>query len=395
MIYPRVAFVAQALLLLAGTGSGQDFSYPDFSNMTGLTVNANAGQAGSVLRLTPSTNTQRGSCFYNLPTQVAAGFTCTFTFRIDLPTGGGADGMAFVIHNAAKGLNAIGDNGSGMGYAINSSQSIENSLVVEFDTWDSSLGDPGNNHVSIHTRGTAPNDYSEDFSIGNAVVPAAMDDGAVHTALIGYDGVTIEVYVDDLVTPLISVPWDFATGGTYLVGGSVGGLNLMSGGTAHVGFSAATGGAAETHDVLSWYWSVGDGPVGTGYCSPANINSSGLSATITGWGKTSVVANSLDLTASAMPVNEFGYFLCAQTQGFKPNPGSSQGNLCLGKKIGRFSKQLQSSGSTGTFTIKVDLNALPVWRNQSVLPGETWHFQAWFKDGTSSNFSDGLSVLFQ
>jgi hypothetical protein len=107
------------------------------------------------------------------------------------------------------------------------------------------------------------------------------------------------------------------------------------------------------------------------------------------------VANSLALTASAMPINEFGYFICSQTQGFKPGPGGSQGNLCLGGKIGRFSKQLQSSGSAGTIAINVDLNALPVWRNQSVLAGETWHFQAWFKDGASSNFTDGLSVLFQ
>ena len=43
----------------------------------------------------------------------------------------------------------------------------------------------------------------------------------------------------------------------------------------------------------------------------------------------------------------------------------------------------------------MDLNLLPVWRNEALLPGETWHFQAWFKDGASSNFSDGLSVLFQ
>jgi len=395
MVFSRVALIAQVSLLLAVTGSGQDFSYPDFSNMTGLTVNANAAQAGTVLRLTPSANNQVGSCFYNLPTQVAAGFTCTFTFQIDLPTGGGADGMAFVVHNAAQGLSAIGDSGSGLGYALNSNQSIENSLVVEFDTWNSGLGDPSDNHVSIHTCSTSANRYPEDFSIGMSSVSSTMSDGNVHTAIVAYDGLVLEVFVDDLVTPLISAPWDFTTGGTYVSGNSVGGLNLMAGGTAYVGFSAATGGAAETHDVLSWDWSGGDGPVGTNYCSPANINSSGLSAIMSGWGRKVVTANSLTLTASAMPTNEFGYFLCGQTQGFNPNPGGSQGTLCLSGKIGRFSKQLQSSGGAGAFTINVDLTALPVWRNQSVLPGETWHFQAWFKDGASSNFTDGLSVLFQ
>jgi len=96
-----------------------------------------------------------------------------------------------------------------------------------------------------------------------------------------------------------------------------------------------------------------------------------------------------------MPLNEMGLFICSQTKGFRPNPGASQGNLCLGGRIGRFRSQVQNTGSGGTFTIQVDLSALPVWPNQPVVPGETWNFQAWFKDGSTSNFSDGLWVLFQ
>ncbi len=140
--------------------------------------------------------------------------------------------------------------------------------------------------------------------------------------------------------------------------------------------------------------SLGAGPIGSNYCSPANLNSTGASAVITGWGQDTVLSNNLTLIASAMPANEVGYFLCGQTTGFVPNPGGSQGILCLSSTIGRFVAQAQSSGAGGEFSIAVDLNALPVWPNHAVQPGETWHFQAWFKDGASSNFTDGLSVTF-
>ncbi len=132
--------------------------------------------------------------------------------------------------------------------------------------------------------------------------------------------------------------------------------------------------------------------VGSNYCGPANLNSTGGSGVISAWGQATAAANDLELTAATLPANELGYFLCSETQGFVANPGGSQGNLCLGGKIGRFAAQVQNSGSAGTFTVGIDLTALPVWPNQPALPGETWNFQAWFKDGATSNFTDGLSV---
>lgn len=134
--------------------------------------------------------------------------------------------------------------------------------------------------------------------------------------------------------------------------------------------------------------------VGVNYCGPANFNSSGGTALIAGWGSDAALDNSLTLVASGMPVNELGYFLCSQTQGFVSGPGNSAGNLCLGGKLGRFVSQVQSTGAMGEFAIPVDLSGLPVWRHQAALAGETWNFQAWFKDGASSNFSDGLSISF-
>ncbi|MEE8467439.1 MAG: hypothetical protein V3T22_03235, partial [Planctomycetota bacterium] len=72
-------------------------------------------------------------------------------------------------------------------------------------------------------------------------------------------------------------------------------------------------------------------------------------------------------------------------------------NLCLGGQIGSFAKQIQSSGPNGEFTIQVDLTNIPTSPPHSVVAGETWNFQAWFRDknpGSTSNFTNGVAVTF-
>jgi hypothetical protein len=144
---------------------------------------------------------------------------------------------------------------------------------------------------------------------------------------------------------------------------------------------------------------MGGGGLGTNYCGPANTNSSGQSAVISATGFTIVAANNLTLTVSQLPLNQFGYFLNSDTQGFIPFPGGSQGNLCLGGFIGRHTKQLGNSGSSGVLSIAVDLANLPRPSGPyQVLAGETWNFTCWFRDKNptaTSNFSDGISITFQ
>ncbi|MGK0220305.1 MAG: hypothetical protein ACI9HE_003816, partial [Planctomycetota bacterium] len=132
------------------------------------------------------------------------------------------------------------------------------------------------------------------------------------------------------------------------------------------------------------------------YCGPANNNSTGLPASIGVTGSFSVALNSFGLVATSLPNNQFGFFLVSANQGFVMNPGGSQGNLCLGAGIGRFITQIQNSGGAGMFAIPVDLTSLPTNPTQAVLPGQTWNFQAWYRDaGGVSNFTDGVSVTFQ
>ena len=140
-------------------------------------------------------------------------------------------------------------------------------------------------------------------------------------------------------------------------------------------------------------------PVGTNYCGPAVANSSGGPASMSAIGSDAVADNNLVLHAEGMPTNQFGYFVASLTQGFVPNPGGSQGNLCILGNMARFNSQIANSGAGGSISALIDINAIPLGTGPvGIAPGETWNFQAWFRDlnpTTTSNFTDGIAITFQ
>ncbi len=144
----------------------------------------------------------------------------------------------------------------------------------------------------------------------------------------------------------------------------------------------------------------GTGFLSTNYCM-ANANSSGFPGSMSGTGSILAASNNATMIASNLPANQFGFFVCSRTQGFVPLAGgTSNGNICLGGVIGRLSlpNQIVNSGAGGQFSLALDLTALPEGNNNvAVMPGDTWNFQAWFRDpvGLGSNFTDGLEVTFQ
>ncbi|MCP3919229.1 MAG: hypothetical protein GY711_27130 [bacterium] len=140
-----------------------------------------------------------------------------------------------------------------------------------------------------------------------------------------------------------------------------------------------------------------DSTLGMSECSPATANSSGASAWISAQGSNLAGGNPLELMAWDLPANQFGYFLASETFLVIPMPGGSQGNLCVAGTVGRFVSQVQSSGALGRLRIDVDTNALPVFPPVAVAPGDTWYFQAWFRDTNptpTSNFTDAISIRF-
>ncbi len=139
------------------------------------------------------------------------------------------------------------------------------------------------------------------------------------------------------------------------------------------------------------------GTIGESYCDPAVPNSTGLPAVLEMRGSDRVTDNDVRLDVEQLPQNALGYFLASQTQSFIPNPGGSMGNLCIFGTIGRFIAQAQNSGPSGTFSFPLDVSNMPPPLS-AVAIGETWNFQAWYRDFqlvVTSNFTNAVSVDFQ
>lgn len=140
--------------------------------------------------------------------------------------------------------------------------------------------------------------------------------------------------------------------------------------------------------------------LGTDYCGPAAPNSSFFSAQITAFGSATASLNNVTLTAFLMPSNKFGIFLNGTDQ-VVVNPIGSQGTLCVGGALGRYNRasEVFYTGGTGAGSLVLDLNDTPSSpANVSIVAGQTWNFQAWFRDDNptaTSNFTNAVSVTFQ
>ena len=140
--------------------------------------------------------------------------------------------------------------------------------------------------------------------------------------------------------------------------------------------------------------------IGTNYCSP-NPNSTGQTGLISGSGSAVVANNDLTLAATRLPNNAFGYFITSLTQATVANPGGSQGILCIGGQIGRYTGpgQILNTGNTGGFSLLLNLTQIPTPTGPvAAIVGQTRNFQAWHRDAVAgsatSNFTDGLAVTF-
>ncbi len=174
-------------------------------------------------------------------------------------------------------------------------------------------------------------------------------------------------------------------------------LSTVPGGTYFVrvgGFGGAVGSGMLT------LTGSGTGEPGVNYCM-ANPNSTGAAATMSATGSAAIADNDLTLLTSSMPPNTFCAYMTSLSQGFSPNFGGSDGNLCLGGSIGLYSdpSDVQRTSLNGEASLTVDLLMLPTSSGGTVaaMAGQSWNFQAWFRDaslaGGGSNFSDGLSIL--
>ena len=376
--------------VLASSASAQSFGYPDFNSTAGLTLNGNAAGVAPVLRVTPAASGMMGSVFASVPVAVNGTFETTFAFQITQLVGGGADGMTFLIANDPRGATALGDGGTPMGYGYQptspSTVAISNSLVVEIDTW-LSTGDLSTNEISVQTGGNAVNNSDATFSIGRITPSINMSDGQVHVMRISYAPGSLQVFLDNLITPLLTIPYDINTGGTWVVSGTpVGGLSLIGGNQAYVGFTSATGGAWENHDVLWWAWD--SCPATLTYCT-AKTNSLGCVPVISATGTASASAGSGFVVAGGNVRNNKNGLLFYGVSGRSAAPFQG-GTLCVKSPIKRTGSTnsggtpVPASDCSGVFAIDMNLFAAssgpPLPLPALLQPGSVVDCQWWGRD---------------
>lgn len=222
---------------IAATAAGADsLTYNDFSSTAGLQLNGAAAKANDgtrdVLRLTPSDFNQSGSAFSTNAINLsnAYSFSTRFTFNINTPRNGGADGIAFVIQPNS---NDVGGLGGGIGY-----QGITNSLGIEFDTWfNGDFGDQNGNHVGIDLGGSI-------VSVSSIAAPFQLDGGTDLTAWVDYDGANklLEVRLNNSAARPDAALLSYATDLGSVIGNPA----------AFVGFTSGTGAATGNHDIVNW-----------------------------------------------------------------------------------------------------------------------------------------------
>lgn len=152
--------------------------------------------------------------------------------------------------------------------------------------------------------------------------------------------------------------------------------------------------ASTAGDGLRW---IDYGGTWEPYCSPAVANSTGVPGRISAHGTLLAGAQPFRLEAHDLPPHSMGLFLVSDAQALVQLP-FSQGPLCLGGTVGRFTASATSTGSDGSLTYDVDLLALPLATPTAVQAGDTYFFQAWYRDmnpTATSNFTDAAAVDFR
>lgn len=224
------------MLWTISSDQGVLLEYADFSESLDWQLNGDAVIANDILQLTPAANNKVGSAFLNQPIDLSIDpdLSIEFNFRIH-GVADGADGMAFIIQGNSP--NELGIGGGGLG--ING---VPNSLSVEIDNYQNGTQDRSANEIAIVQDGllNAP-------LVAAAIDPNVFDleSGDVYTMWVDYDSSsqTLLVYLD------LSSNGDKPDTPILQVGDLD--LDSVTGGLVYIGFSGATGGLNNVHEVQS------------------------------------------------------------------------------------------------------------------------------------------------
>ncbi len=177
------------------------------------------------LRLTSNNGGQNGAAWLNQPVDPAQSWSTSYRFQISYPVAGGADGIGFHVQSDGE---AITPGFSG--------PFSNPSMSVVVDTWDNGEGTSESLRVMVNGVQVLFNDLT-DFNADPT--PGSLPH--VFRMELEYAG-----NAKLLRVRLID------EGGTAALENSVA-VDLSAFGASWMGFSASTGGAAENHDMRTWY----------------------------------------------------------------------------------------------------------------------------------------------
>eukprot|EP01114_Cavostelium_apophysatum_P000803 TRINITY_DN1070_c0_g1_i1.p1 TRINITY_DN1070_c0_g1~~TRINITY_DN1070_c0_g1_i1.p1 ORF type:complete len:828 (-),score=228.18 TRINITY_DN1070_c0_g1_i1:37-2520(-) len=308
-------FYLTLCLFNVGAAVLPSFNFDSFNqaDLGGNLTTANTPSiSGTSLQLCASSPNNKGQVWFTEPIG-ARGFTTTFVYEITDATNKTGDGFAFVIQNAN--LEAEGSFNGGLGYGeTNDNIGIANSLAVEWDTYlNSFLGDPNNNHISVHTNPGGPNSANESYSIYRLEnLPFFVSPGTKQVTLTyeptGHDTGNFTIVLDK-----ISSQFTFPVVLEQKI-------QMSNQGLAYIGFTASTGqtNSGQNHLIHSWsYQFLGVPDSGNTFANGVQDFAAGESLSVTivavdqygnqmNFGGASFVAILLSDTSMNIPITDNG-----------------------------------------------------------------------------------------
>jgi hypothetical protein len=245
--------------------------YPSFSSTTGLTLNGDAAQNGTALRLTPAEGGKSGTAFSDSEIQTTASFEAEFELLMhesntEASSGGigVADGMGFVLQPGSA--ESVGESGGDLGFA-----GITPSADVEYDIFDDYFYDPPDPAVP----------YISFMKDGNVLEHLAESETPLKFPLYG---APVWSWVDyEVATHLISVyaaPTNIKPA-TPLFTYTVNLAELLGSEYTFAGFTAGTGSGDAAQEVLNWQLTSAAQAKTEPVTAPSNPTAHGTATTVT------------------------------------------------------------------------------------------------------------------
>ena len=248
------AFVVMAAM--TPTMRAESISFSNFSDVSAWTLNGNASQQGSLIRVTPNAGSQAGSAWHTNTVSFASDYTFAAHYAFDMPaTGGssdvdgqGADGMTFTLHTDDNGASMLGAPGGAFGLANGNNNGAY--VAVAMDTWSSGAFDPGGNadgnHYEIDSNLQGTSHYMSGPHVNNATPdnPARFQGAG-----------TIDVWIDYHGPRNAMSIYESRTGGpkptTPIIREMIDLNGVFSSTDLYVGFTGGTGGATAQQNALA------------------------------------------------------------------------------------------------------------------------------------------------